>query len=96
MAFSAAQARLQDAVFVRLGADADWTGITDPVRVIHRSNEQIVGLTADDENRFRVRSSEVPAPVAGDIFTINGQDYQVIGKPLLDRNGTWRGEAKPV
>lgn len=36
--------------------------------------------------RFDVLSRDVPTPLAGDRFTLDGQTYLVVGEPMVDRD----------
>jgi hypothetical protein len=102
MPFGASQARLQQAVFDRLGEDAAWSGsVTATVRVRRRDADEEVGFVHGtalvDGHRIKVRKSEVPAPVEGDRVQIldeagapvDGALYAVAGEPKLDRKGVW-------
>ena len=71
MAFVDSLERQQEAVFARLGEDADWEGITDPVRVILRHSEEVIGLAVDDSVPNRVRRSEVASPAEGQEVTVS-------------------------
>ena len=101
MSFAEAQARLQQAVFDRLGEDATWTGVDAPVRVIRREYDEEgrfdVAVQVPTVRRLRVRKSEVPVPADGDEAQIldalgepvDGAFYRVAGEPQLDRKGVW-------
>lgn len=106
MSFLQAQARLQAAVFDRLGEAATWDGVSDSVRVIRR--------VADEQLRFdqatiiqtgvtlRVRKSEVAAPAEGQEVQVLDEDgnpaadglFVLNGVPELDRKGVWHCPAK--
>ena len=48
-------------------------------------------------NRFDVLSRDVPTPLAGDRFTLDGQTYQVVGEPMVDRDRLiWTLTGAPV
>ena len=101
MSFTEAAARLQEAVFRRLGEDAQWEGVDDPVRVIRREydeqgrfDESVAIVTV---RRIRVRRSEVRVPADGQAVQlldaagadIAGGAYVVDGEPEIDRKGVW-------
>lgn len=98
MSFPAARHRMVDAIFARLGEDAGWSGLANPVRVILREQNddvqmgdtRIVGMA-----RFiRVRRGDVAAPAEGDVVepAESGGLYRVIGEPMIDRRGVWTCE----
>lgn len=95
MSFISARGRLVDAIFRKLGEDAAWAGVAQPVRVILREqnddvrmgDSRILGMA-----RFiRVRRSDVLSPSDGDIIqpAESGGKYRVIGEPMLDRRAVW-------
>ena len=106
MSFPQAQARLEAAVFDRLGEDATWDGVSGTVRVIRR--------VADEELRFdvatiiqtgvtiRVRKSEVAAPAEGQQVQVIDDSgtplavglFVINGEPQIDRKGVWHCPAK--
>jgi len=48
-------------------------------------------------HRFDVLSRDVPTPLAGDRFTLDGQTYQVVGEPMVDRDRLiWTLTGAPV
>ena len=48
-------------------------------------------------HRFDLLSRDVPAPQAGDRFTLDGQTYQVVGEPMADRDRlVWTLTGAPV
>ena len=48
-------------------------------------------------NSFDVLSRDVPTPLAGDRFTLDGQTYQVVGEPMVDRDRLiWTLTGAPV
>lgn len=98
MSWSERQERLQSAVFASLGLDATWSGIAEPVRVIVRDQDVIIGRAIEDQVNLRVRKSEVPSPAAGDAVEIieDGRRFEIIGSPLLDRKLNWNCEAVPL
>ena len=108
MTFSAAQSRLQQAVFDRLGEDAQWEGVAAPVRVRWREHDETHGFGQAVEQltvRFLwVRRSEVPAAEEGQFVQIldaagapvpEGR-LRVIGEPRCDRKGVWKCEVTPA
>jgi len=101
MSFLEAQARLQAAVFERLGEDAIWSGIADPVRVRRREDDEELrldrGSIVATGRLIKVRQIEVATPTAGDTVQVLDEDgspisgalYTVTGEPMLDRKGVW-------
>lgn len=101
MSFLEAQARLQAAVFLRLGNDATWTGAADPVRVRWREADEDLrldrGTLVVTGRLIKVRRSEIANPAAGDEVQIldddgnpiSGAAFVVTGEPMLDRKGVW-------
>lgn len=97
MSLSALMDKQQEAVFRSLGLEASWEGITDPVRVILRDDDAILGVTVNDRTFIRVRQSEVANPQRGHrVDLTDGRSFSLTGTPLLDRKKNWRCEAKPV
>lgn len=107
MSFAGAQERLQQAVFDRLGEDATWSGIADPVRVIRREADEDLrlgeGSVMVTGRSIRVRKAQVAAPAEGDTAQIldaagaaaAGALYSVAGEPKLDRKGVWHCPVEP-
>lgn len=103
-----AQARLQAAVFARLGEAATWTGVAGNVRVLRREADEELhldrGTIIEDGGRIRVRQSEVAAPAVGNevqILDVDGNPvagalYTVSGEPQLDRKGVWTCTVGPI
>ena len=86
--FARAAARL----FARLGAQGVYRfgdGRAVPVQLITRQVDVIESFgqsrLAVDTQRFDVQAAEVAQPVEGDILTLHGNSYRVIGAPLADR-----------
>lgn len=97
MGWSDLQTRQQAAVFAALGHDATWEGIDDPVRVVIRDEDRVLGQTIADAVIVRVRQAEVEAPADEDIVVLDdGRRYQLIAPPLLDRKLVWQCEAQPL
>lgn len=92
---------------MRLGVCADWDGV-GVVRVLRREYDETVrtdfsqligtGVT------IKVRRSEVPAPMIGDVLQILDDDgnplpasaFEVAAEPMLDRRGVWACPVNPV
>lgn len=99
MSFADQQARLQQAVFDRLGADATWSGVDGTVRVRRREADEELrydnGAIVETGRTIRVRKSDVPSPAQGDTVDILDADGNVVesavisGEPRLDRTGVW-------
>lgn len=101
MSFAGAAARLQEAVFGRLGDDAIWEGVAEPVRVLWRESDDDLRFEAGSiiatGRMLRVRRSEVPAPADGHSVQILDEEgapiagalFAVAGEPRLDRKGVW-------
>ncbi len=101
MGFRDAIGRMESAVFDRLGEDATWTGVVEPVRVRRREADeelqQTYGEIVATGRSIRVRKSEVDAPAEGDEVQILDDDgnpvagaaYTVTGEPELDRTDVW-------
>lgn len=88
--------RQQEAVFRRLGEDATWSGVADPVRVRFAERDEMASWsdsrTVHLARFVRVRRSQVPAPASGDVITRTehgDQQLVVIETPTLDRKGVW-------
>lgn len=111
MAFPQATiARLESAVYDRLGEFAQWQGVADPVRVRRpRDGDQEFRLQYGellvDAAIITVRQSEVAEPQDGDQVQILDDDgnaiaellFAVAGEPKLDRKkGVWICQAKPA
>lgn len=106
MSFPQAQARLQAAVFDRLGEDATWDGTADPVRVIRRVEDQHLQMDRatiiETGVTIRVRKSDVGAPAEGQQVQVLDADgnplsdglFTLNGTPELDRKGVWHCPAK--
>lgn len=101
MSFAEAVARQQDAVFRRLGEDATWSGVADPVRIrVAEKDEEASWRESQAVVRVRylkVRQSEVSAPVAGQVLvrTKTAESLRVIETPTLDRKGVWLCKVVP-
>lgn len=101
MSFAEAVARQQDAVFRRLGEDATWSGIDDPVRIrVAEKDEEASWRESQAVVRaryVRVRQSEVSVPAPGQtlIRTTSGESLRVIETPTLDRKGVWLCKVVP-
>lgn len=99
MSFAEARTRQQAAVFDRLGEDAGWTGVADPVRIRLRRYDGEAGLGDGDlivrRVFIRVRASDVPRPASGDEVTPSetGGTFVVRGDPMLDQKNVWECEA---
>lgn len=98
MGWSERQERLQAAVYSSLGLDATWEGLAEPVRVILRDQDAVLGMAVVDQVTIRVRRAEVAAPMTGDTVEIveDRRRFEIIGKPLLDRKMNWQCEAAPL
>jgi len=101
MSFAEAVVRQQDAVFRRLGEDATWSGVADPVRIrVAEKDEEASWRESQAVVRaryVRVRQSEVSAPVSGQTLTrtTTGEVLRVIETPTLDRKGVWLCKVVP-
>jgi|GEM_PF-4553815 len=98
MAFGLLRARVRDAIYTRLGDPAIWNGKL--VMVLDDRHEEVAGL--HDASilmpvvMFRVRKSEVPCPVYGDLVEFGGEIFTVIGEPRLEAtSGEWVCEFAP-
>jgi hypothetical protein len=96
VSFAEVVERQQDAVFRRLGEDATWSGIADPVRIRFAERDDSLawseGRTVALVRFVRVRRSEVASPAIGDVIVRTeqgGQQLEVIETPTLDRKGVW-------
>ncbi|MEL7783757.1 hypothetical protein AAG607_12095 [Citromicrobium bathyomarinum] len=97
MSWAERQARQQTIVFAALGHSATWPGIAEPVRVILRDEDAVLGMTTVDQAHLRVRESEVPDPQAGQTIELDdGRRYELLGTPLLDRKRNWVCQVKPA
>ena len=97
MSWASLQERQQAAVYRALGFDAQWDGITDPVRVILRDDDALIGVAVDDRSFIRVRESEVATPADGQELELeDGRRFRIVGTPLRDRKRNWRCEARPL
>ena len=99
MGFPQARERLQNAIFARLGEDAQWTGIDPLVRVRFAERDELATL-GDTELMMaslvlRFRRSEVGAPNVGDVVVldVSGRRLRISGEARMDANGIW---AAPV
>lgn len=108
MSFPQVQARLESAVFDRLGEAAIWEGATGQVRVrrvvadaeLHLGSASVVETGV----RLKVRKSEVPAPASGQqvqVLDDGGNPlpdglYVITGEPELDRKAVWRCPARAI
>jgi hypothetical protein len=108
MSFTGAADRLQQAVFSRLGEDAQWEGVEGTVRVRRREHDEDSRYGEGSEiltvRAIRVRRSEVPEPAEGNQIQIldaagaplEGGAYRVSGEPECDRKGVWRCPVEPA
>lgn len=108
MAFPQAQARLQDAVFSRLGENATWAGITGTVRIIRRQADERFALERGNlieaGAMLRVRKVDVEAPAIGHAVQVLDDDgdpladasFTISGEPELDRKGVWHCPIVPA
>lgn len=102
MSFAGVVERQQAAVFRRLGEDATWSGVADPVRVRFAERDDVIGWGEGqvvERARFvRVRAVEVAAPVKGDlvVWTDKARTFEVIETPTLDRKGVWTCGVKEI
>lgn len=102
MSFAGARARMNDAIFARMGEDATWTGLADPVRVIPREQDEDVqfsrALVLQRVSFLRVRKSDVAAPAIGDEIGIASLSvtYRVVAEPVLQRHLVWICEVELV
>lgn len=102
MSFAEVVERQQAAVFRRLGEDASWSGVADPVRVRFAERDDLIGWgegqTVTRARFVRVRQSEVPQPVVGDevVWTAKARTFEVIEEPTLDRKGVWTCGVKEI
>ena len=92
------QARIRDAKYRVLGDVARWNG--SPVTILDDRHDDIVGFGESQiivaVVLFRVRKSEVPCPVAGDLVEFDDQIFTVIAEPRLDQSiGEWLCEMAP-
>jgi hypothetical protein len=100
--------RQQAAIFDVLGEDAEWQGVSGPVRVIRREADENIRTDYSDlldtGRVIKVRKSEVSAPAEGQqvqILDANGDPvadalFQVDREPMLDRRGVWTCPVKPA
>ena len=98
MAFGPLLARLRNAKYAHLGDPALWNG--KAVTVLDDRHEEIAGLHDSPILMpvviFRVRKSEVPCPIIGDLVEFAGEIYTVIAEPRLEAtNGEWVCEFAP-
>jgi hypothetical protein len=101
MSFAGSRKRMNDAIFARLGEDAAWLDIDDPVKVIPREEDQELIIRDAVEIRLarflRVRKSEVPQPRPGDtVHLASGLVFEVIAEPRLRRFLVWVCEVKLI
>ena len=97
MGWSDRLTRQQAAVYAALGEDAQWEGLTDPVRVILRDEDAIIGIAVDDQTFLRVRQSEVADPAKGQVVELgDGRRFRLTAAPLLDRKRSWRCQMSPA
>lgn len=108
MSFAKAAARLQEAVFGRLGEDAAWEGVAGTVRVRRiEADDQVDferGAVVATGRSIRVRRFEVPSPREGQIVQVLDEAgaavpegrLAVSGEPVLDRKGIWTCAVEPA
>jgi len=99
MSFQDAIARMESAVFDRLGEDATWSGVDGTVRVRRREADEDLrydtGAIVETGRTIRVRKIDVPAPAEDDTVEILDDDGNVIesivisGVPEIDRTDVW-------
>jgi hypothetical protein len=106
MSFPSALARQQQAIFQRLGEDADWDGAV--VRIIRRSDDERLqlerGQLVEPGNTIRVRRADVANPAIGQIVQVLDDAgnaladarFAVSGEPLLNRHGAWVCQVIPA
>lgn len=103
MSFAGPRRRLVDAVFARLGEDAYWGLLPDPVRVRWREEDAAPmydRLAEIARLRFvMVRRSDVAVPAVDDVVELldesgapSGEKFRLIAEPQITRNGVWRCE----
>ena len=99
-AFEKAVARL----FVRLGVPGTYR-LADGREIATRfiaKQADVVESFGDTRlvmgtHRFDLLARDVPTPQAGDRFTLDGQTYQVVGEPMVDRDRLiWTLTGAPV
>ena len=86
-------ARLLISTFLHLGTPGSYRradGVEITTRFIAKTPD-VVESFGDTRlvmatYRFDVLSRDVPTPLAGDRFTLDGQTYQVVGEPMVDRD----------
>lgn len=100
MTFPRAVARLEQAVFDRLGESAEWQDV-GTVRVRRKEADEDLrldnGQLVATGRIIKVRKSEVPTPAEGqtvqlldeDGAAVAGELYVVSGEPTLDTKGVW-------
>lgn len=102
MGFAQSRARLQTAVFGRLGEDATWTGIPTPVRIRLAEMDAEVGFgearLIAPAKAIRVHRDAVPAPMVGDMVQLldSLRAFRVSQEPQVDLNGVWQCPAVEV
>jgi hypothetical protein len=101
VSFPSALERQQQAIFQRLGEDAQWDGVAGAVRVIRRSADERLqldrGQLIEGGLTIRVRKSDVASPAPGQIVQLlddNGDAiadarFAVSAEPMLNRQGAW-------
>ena len=99
MGFPQARERLQNAIFARLGEDAQWAGIDPKVRVRFAERDELATF-GDTELMMaglvlRFRRSEVAAPAVGNLVVLDksGRRLRLSADARMDANGVW---AAPV
>ena len=99
MSFPQARERLQNAIFARLGEDAQWAGIDRKVRVRFSERDELATF-GDTELMMaglvlRFRRSEVAAPAVGNLVVLDksGLRRRLSADARMDANGVW---AAPV
>jgi hypothetical protein len=107
MSFPQARGRMEDAIFDRLGEDANWSGV-GVVRIRRREADENLHLSYGEQiamgRTIKVRKSQVEAPAEGVVVQVLDDDgvpladalFEINGEPKLDANGVWTCPAKLV